>query len=285
MSVNQTEKINSANDISLKGRVVFAGAGPGDPDLITIKAVRCLQQAEVVITDRLVSDQILEAYVSKDAVLLHAGKQAGRDASCPQSLISELIVEYARQGKLVVRLKGGDVSIFSNILDELQAVTSEGIPFEIIPGITAAAGAAACAGIPLTARGYASGVRLLSLHDCDNHKEEYWQELAQTEDTLVFYMGSGCPLALSNSLVKAGIPKDRLMAVIEQATTPQQQVYCFNIHQYSRQATVEKFRSPALIIVGKTPGLHEQFRWMQTGDKSQDYFRELTGKLNEEARA
>ena len=144
--------------------VIFAGAGPGDPELITLKTVRHLQEAEVVITDRLVSETILETYVHPKALVLHAGKQRGREGSTPQHIINELLIDYALQGKKVIRLKGGDVSIFSNLLDELQALNKYSIPYEIVPGITAACGAAAYAGIPLTAREHAQAVRFLTLH-------------------------------------------------------------------------------------------------------------------------
>jgi len=149
------------------GRVILAGAGCGDPELITVKAARYLQQADVVLTDRLVSDAILKEYVPATAEIIYVGKQCRRGFSTPQESINEMIRSYALEGKLVVRLKGGDVSLFSNILDELQVVTQYQIPYEIIPGITAATGAAAYAGIPLTARGYATAVRFLTLYKSD----------------------------------------------------------------------------------------------------------------------
>src|SRR5262245_53489741 len=131
-------------------KVIIAGAGPGDPDLVTVKTANWLQQADVVVTDRLVSRDILQRYVRKDAEIIYAGKQSRRAASTPQTTINQLLVTYAQQQKLVVRLKGGDVSIFSNVLDELSTLVEHGIPYEIIPGVTAATGAAAYAGIPLT---------------------------------------------------------------------------------------------------------------------------------------
>src|SRR5580692_7369048 len=154
-----------------KGKVIFAGSGPGDPELLTIKAHRFLRCADVVITDRLVSDIILEEYVNKQALVLHVGKQSGNSNSTSQSLINELLVEYAMQGKLIVRLKGGDVTIFSNLLDELSILSEYGIPYEIIPGITAASGAAAYAGIPLTARQYSNAVRFLTYYPSDTLEE------------------------------------------------------------------------------------------------------------------
>src|SRR5579863_10486307 len=124
--------MNSKNIIH---KVIFAGAGPGDPDLLTVKAVRHLQEAEVIITDRLVSERVLEIYAHPAALILHAGKQRKKEGSTPQHIINELLVEYALQGKKVLRLKGGDVSVFSNLLDELQALNKYHIPYEIIPGI------------------------------------------------------------------------------------------------------------------------------------------------------
>jgi len=155
-----------------RGKVIFAGAGPGDPELLTLKALRYLQQAEVVISDRLVSNVILDQYVNNNAIVLRSGKQSGKQESTPQSLINELMVDYALHGKLVVRLKGGDVSIFSNIMDELRALSAHGIRYEIVPGITAASGAAAYAGIPLTARDYSNAVRFLTYY-----KPVFWKIL------------------------------------------------------------------------------------------------------------
>ncbi|KAI9431365.1 Uroporphyrinogen-III C-methyltransferase, partial [Russula earlei] len=146
---------------SKQGKVILAAAGPGDPELVTLKTVRYLQRAEVVLTDRLVSDGILK-HVPATAKVMYVGKQCRRGISTSQATINELMVHHARQGKLVVRLKGGDVSIFSNVLDELQALNEHGIAYEIVPGVTAALGAAAYAGIPLTARGHATAVRLLT---------------------------------------------------------------------------------------------------------------------------
>src|SRR5687768_10477325 len=147
---------------SYKGRVIIAGAGPGDPDLITIKAMKYLAVADVILTDRLVSPELLDRYANPSATIIAVGKQCRHGHSTPQETINTLLVEHARAGSLVVRLKGGDVSVFANVLDELSVLTANNIAFEIIPGITAAMGAAAYAGIPLTARGYATAVRLLT---------------------------------------------------------------------------------------------------------------------------
>src|SRR4029079_17466424 len=161
---------------NIKGKVILAGAGPGDPELITVKVAKYLQQADVVLTDRLVSDEILTKYVHPDAEVIHVGKQCRRGVSTPQETINDLLVHYALLGKLVVRLKGGDVSFFSNIKDELDTLVANNITYEIVPGVTAASGAAAYAGIPLTARDYATAVRFLTYYKSDIVPDKYWKE-------------------------------------------------------------------------------------------------------------
>jgi len=208
----------------IKGKVIIAGAGPGDPELITYKTILALQTADVVLTDRLVSPVILERFVTSKTEIIPVGKQANRSASVAQKDINKLLVHYASQEKVVVRLKGGDVSIFSNILDELQTLKENDIPYEIIPGITAASGAAAYCGIPLTARGYASAVRFLSYHRQENFSEQYWKELALTNDTLVFYMSGDRLCELVEKLKQYKIDREKQLAIVEQATTPSQHV-------------------------------------------------------------
>jgi uroporphyrin-III C-methyltransferase len=269
-----------------KHKVIFAGAGPGDPELITLKTVRHLRDAEVVITDRLVSEEILETFVNPRALILHAGKQRRRDGSTPQHIINELLVEYALQGKKVVRLKGGDVSVFSNLLDELQALNKYGISYEIIPGITAACGAAAYAGIPLTARNHAQAVRLLTLHKNEIIQPAYWKELAQTEDTLVFYMSGDTTDELVKQLLDHQISPDKYIAVIEQATTPFQKVFSTTVQQFEREFGNRTYMSPTLIIIGKVAGLHEEFRWKAENEKAGElYFKPVTKNKEEEVRA
>ncbi|HZE83112.1 MAG TPA: uroporphyrinogen-III C-methyltransferase [Puia sp.] len=275
----------------ITGKVVFAGAGPGDPELLTLKALRYLQQADVVIADRLVSEDILYGYTNPDAVILPVGKQNGKGGSTPQPVINELLVEYALQGKLVVRLKGGDVSVFSNILDELRSLTEQHVPYEIIPGITAALGAAAYAGIPLTARGYSTAVRFLTYYKQDLLSESYWKELAQTEDTLVFYMSAETSDELVEKLVNYGIGRDKWLAVIEQATTPLQRVHSVPIHEYLASADEpgggrRPYLSPSLIIIGKVAALHESFQWLPDSQSREHYFKPLdTKKIKAEERA
>ncbi len=261
---------------SLKmGKVILAGAGPGDPDLITVKAANYLQQADVVLTDRLVSKVILQRYVKPSAQIIQVGKQCRRGVSTPQETINDLLVEYSLQGKFVVRLKGGDISFFSNVLDELAVLVANKIPYEIVPGITAASGAAAYAGIPLTGRGYATGVRLLTYYASDIIKESYWKELATTNDTLVFYMSSETLDELVSKLIENNIGNDRLLAVVEQATTIYQQVYVSNIYEYESKLKNQIFLSPSLIIIGKVVALHESFQWFAGSNLRNYYFKPL----------
>ncbi len=262
------------------GKLIIAGAGPGDPELITLKAARYLQEADIVLTDRLVSEEILSIYVNSNAEIIYVGKQCRRGISTPQQTINELIVHYCLLGKLVVRLKGGDVSIFSNIMDELETVATYKIPYEIIPGVTAALGAAATAGIPLTARGYASSVRFLTYYKSDIVTDEYWKELADTEDTLVFYMSSETLDKVVEKLTFNNIHEDKLLAIIEQATTPYQNVHIANLYDYHKQLSGQSFISPSLVIIGKVVSLHEQFSWLANSNTRNYYFKPMTGKIS-----
>ncbi len=266
-------------------KVIFVGAGPGDPELITLKAVRHLREAEVIVTDRLVSDAIIKNHANPKALLLHAGKQRKREGSTPQHIINELLVDYALQGRKVVRLKGGDVSIFSNLLDELEALNQYGILYEIVPGITAACGAAAYAGIPLTARNHAQAIRVLTLHKNEIIQPSYWKELAQTEDTLVFYMSGDTTDELVHQLLAHGISNDKHIAVIEQATTPCQKVYSSRIHGYGVKFGTRTYTSPSLIIVGKVAGLHEKLKWMPENKTEELYFKPVSKTNEQEVRA
>ena len=261
------------------GKVILAGAGPGDPELITIKAAAYLRKADVVLTDRLVSKQILTKFVKPEAEIIHVGKQCRRGISTSQQTINELIVEKALLGKLVVRLKGGDVSIFSNILDELETLVANNIPYEIIPGVTAALGAAAFAGIPLTARGYATSVRFLTYYKSEIVTDEYWKELANTNDTLVFYMSSETLLTVVEKLTGNHIHEEKLLAIIEQATTPFQHVRISNLYDFKRQFNGASFISPTLIIIGKVVSLHENFKWKENSNSNEYYFKPMTSQL------
>lgn len=263
------------------GKVVLVGAGSGDPELITVKGMRWLQKADVILTDRLVSPEIIRSFAPAAAKVIYVGKQCRRGHSTPQATINELMVLYAQDGKTVVRLKGGDVSIFSNILDELQALQQNHISYEIVPGVTAALGAAAFAGMPLTARNYATSVRFLTAYKSDVVSETYWKELAQTDDTLVFYMSSETLGDVVKKLTANQIDASKKLAVIEQATTPQQKVYTSSLYAYDEALGGKNFFSPTLVIIGKVVDLHEQFRWLNEKAETTEYFKSEDVSNNE----
>jgi uroporphyrin-III C-methyltransferase len=266
------------------GKVILAGAGCGDPELITVKAARYLQQADVVLTDRLVSEDILKQYVPSTAEVIYVGKQCRRGVSTPQETINEMLVEYALQNKLVVRLKGGDASVFSNILDELQTLVEHNIPYEIIPGVTAALGAAAYAGIPLTARGYSTAIRFLTYYKSDVVTEDYWKELAATDDTLVLYMSSETLDQVISKLTTYHIDAQKLLAVAEQATTPLQRIHVCSLYDYETKLKGKRFISPSLVIIGKVVALHEQFAWLPDNYTNEYYFKPVA-KIQEPLQA
>lgn len=267
---------------NIKGKVIIAGAGPGDPELITYKAIIALRKADVVLTDRLVSPAILERFVSAKAQIVFVGKQANSSASASQASINKLLVIYANEGKQVVRLKGGDVTIFSNVVEELKTLNQHGIQYEIIPGITAASGAAAYSGIPLTARSLASSVRFLSYHKQGSFNEAYWKELAQTEDTLVFYMSGEKLNDVIHKLTSYGINPKKLLAIVEQATTPLQNVFVTNLYQPRAELKQRRIVSPSLVVIGKVVGLHRAFAWLQNSGSSAEYFSSLEDKSAED---
>lgn len=257
------------------GKVILAGAGPGDPDLITVKLQKKLSKADVIITDRLVNPDIISQYAKKDALVLSAGKQGYNDASFAQEEINQLIIDHALNGKTVLRLKGGDVAFFSNVLDELLALQENNIPFEIIPGITAASGASAYAGIPLTARGYSQGVQFITFNPKSYYSPERWKELASTNDTLVFYMAAKNVTDVAELLLRYSRKPLTAMAVIEQATTPHQQIHSTTLKNCFIDFAGKQFSSPSLVIVGEVVKLHEAFNWF-TGSEEGSVFKELT---------
>jgi uroporphyrin-III C-methyltransferase len=254
-------------------KVIFAGAGPGDPELITLKTLRYLREADVVLADRLVSAEILNCYVNPRAEIIYVGKQCRKGESTPQSSINDLMVYHAKLGKLVVRLKGGDVSIFSNILDELKILVEEKIVYEIIPGVTAALGAAACSGIPLTARGLSTSVRFVTYYRSDIVTDEYWKELANTNDTLVFYMSAETLGSVVDHLLINNISADKKLAVIGQATTPEQHVAIYHLREYAKKQNNNEYISPTIAIIGKVVTLNEQFAWITNNESPKEYFR------------
>jgi uroporphyrin-III C-methyltransferase len=246
------------------GFVTLAGAGPGDTELITLKLQKRLTEADVIITDRLVNPDIISAHSRKDALILFAGKQGYNDNSYSQEEVTSLVIEHALQGKRVLRLKGGDVAFFSNVLDELNALTEKNISFEIIPGITAASGASAYAGIPLTARAHSQGVQILTYNPNSYYNPDSWKQLSNTSDTLVFYMAAKNICDLAELLLRYSKKPLTRLAVIEQATTIHQQVHITTLKDCAKDFADKEFGSPSLVIIGDVVKLHEQFNWFSS---------------------
>jgi uroporphyrin-III C-methyltransferase len=261
------------------GRVILAGAGPGDPELITVKLQRRLAEAHVIITDRLVNPVIIESYGRKDALVILAGKQGFNEASYSQEEVTTLIVEHALAGKTVLRLKGGDVAFFSNVLDELIALEQNSISFEIIPGITAASGASAYAGIPLTARGFSQGVQFITFNPNSYYSPEKWKTLSRSGDTLVFYMAARNITGLAELLLRYSRKPDTPLAIIEQATTSHQRVHITTLKDCALDFKGLQFGSPSLVIVGDVVSLNKKFNWFGTNNgENGTVFRELVTK-------
>ncbi len=235
--------------------IIFAGAGPGDPDLITIKLVECLKTSSCILVDRLVNPIIISRYARPEAEVIFVGKQAYQQESTFQKDINELLISKAMCGKKTLRLKGGDVAIYSNVIDEIQAITAHNITYEIIPGITAASGAAASLGIALTGRGIAPGVQIHSMSTMhDIHDSDYLQ-WACTKDTLVFYMSVSALKKLVKGMIIHGAPEDSPLAIIEEATTRSQRTSIFTLNSFMNDTVEHDYRSPSLVIIGEM--IHE----------------------------
>lgn len=246
------------------GEVSLIGTGPGDPDLLTFKALRLMQSAEVVLYDRLVSPAIVDM-VRKDAELIYVGKARSNHA-VPQEQINQLLLDYAQQGKKVVRLKGGDPFIFGRGGEEIEGLIEHDIAFQVVPGITAASGCAAYAGIPLTHRDYAQSVRFLTGHLKDNSCNLPWHELTSAEQTLVFYMGSQSIVTICEQLMAHGRNPQTPMALIEKGTTSEQRVIIAELSTMVQRLESEQVKPPTLIVVGDVIKLHHRLNWYQAGE-------------------
>ena len=239
------------------GEVVLVGAGPGDPGLLTLKALQQIQQAEVVLYDQLVSPEILDL-VRRDATLVSVGKKAGAH-SVPQEETNRLLVEYARAGNRVVRLKGGDPFMFGRGGEELEVLAGEGIPFSVVPGITAAAGATAYAGIPLTHRDYAQTALFITGHCRPDGDGLQWQTLARGKQTLVIYMGTVKAGEIAAQLMAHGRAADTPVAVVSNGTLAKQSVQTGRLADLAAMA--ECAPRPALMIIGEVVALRDELRW------------------------
>ncbi|WGW01880.1 uroporphyrinogen-III C-methyltransferase [Vibrio sp. YMD68] len=248
--------ITQSHDV---GFVSLVGAGPGDPDLLTVKGHRAIAQAQVVVYDRLVSPEIL-AIAKDDAEMIYVGKKVDFHY-VPQDQINQILVDKAREGKHVVRLKGGDSFIFGRGGEELEKLADNDVRFEVIPGITAAAGATAYAGIPLTHRDHAQSVQFITGHIQKDGTEIHWPSLAQTNNTLVFYMGlKQCP-HIAKNLMEHGLQTDTPCAIIENGTRKEQKVLTGTLDELAELS--KNAKSPALIVVGSVTQLHEKLHWFQ----------------------
>ncbi len=249
----------AASDTMPQGQVYLVGAGPGDPDLLTFRALRLMQKADVVIYDRLVSAPILEL-VRRDAEKIYVGKQKSNH-SLPQDDINALMVSEAKKGNRVVRLKGGDPFIFGRGGEEIQVLLQHGIEFQVVPGITAASGAASYAGIPLTHRDHAQSVTFTTGHLKDGTVDLDWPALASEHRTLVFYMGlTGLPV-ICQKLTEHGLPASTPIALIQQATLPEQRVVTGTLADIADHPATAHMQPPTLIIVGSVVSLHHQLDW------------------------
>ncbi len=256
--LNMLEK----SDDILKGEVYLVGAGPGDPELLTFKALRLMQKADVVVYDRLVSQPILDM-VRRDAEKIYVGKAASKH-TIPQADINRVLVEQAQHGKRVVRLKGGDPFIFGRGGEELSSLVEHNIPFQVVPGITAANGASSYTGIPLTHRDHSQAVTFATGHLKDGTIDLNWQALAVKNHTLVFYMGLTGLTVICRELVNHGLSGDTPIALIESATTAEQVVVTGTLDTIIEITQHAPVKPPTLIVIGSVVTLRESLNWFKT---------------------
>jgi uroporphyrin-III C-methyltransferase len=253
------KRIDAIGNDRRNGAVYLVGAGPGDPELLTLRAARLLAQVDTIVYDHLVGAGILDL-VRPGTELIYVGKEKSRH-TMPQDEINTLLVRLARQGKQVVRLKGGDPFIFGRGGEEVEVLVAEGIRFEVVPGITAASGVSSYAGIPLTHRDYAQSCIFTTGHLKDGSLNLDWEVLAHARQTVVIYMGLGALPEISRQLIAHGRAADIPVAVVEQGTTSRQRVVTGTLTTIASLVSAHGLKSPCLIIVGEVVALHESLQW------------------------
>ncbi len=250
-----------SDEVSM-GEVYLVGAGPGDPDLLTFRALRLMQQADVIVNDRLVSKEIMEL-CRRDAEIIYVGKERDKHA-VPQEDINQLLVRLAREGKRVCRLKGGDPFIFGRGGEEIDTLAEEGVQFQVVPAITAASGAASYAGIPLTHRDYSQAVVFVTGNRKDGTVNLNWDALAHENQTIVFYMGLMGLDVICQQMMAHGLSEKTPVALVQKATTPEQKVFIGDLATMPDIVKNSDIKPPTLIIVGEVVKLHEKLSWFQS---------------------